>query len=235
MATFEQLYDDYRHLLDSVANEFGRTNHQHGAEGADFAQELAMWLMGNAERVSAQEQELEGRQFAKWLSRCLRNECLDYALDIKAQAAGYERRDLHFYTKGELKVLLDAVFDEEAWLHPPQVEGGRSPKAPAEGNNWVATLSDVARAFDKLDEDDREMLRDFHERGWRNGELAKMHGVTEAVMSYRHGAVLGRLLKVLGGPAPKPMRKSETDPTWRGRHAISNAAARARTAGDYED
>src|SRR5690606_26210954 len=142
----------------------------------------------------------------------------------KAQAVGYERSDLYFYTTGELRVLLDSVFDQQAWHNPPQSDV-RSQKSPAEGNNWLTTLADVSLAFKKLPREDRETILDFHDRGWTNKELADMHGVSEQVMSYRHNRALKRLQRLLGGPKPNPMKPNDGDPIWRGRRAISNRQA----------
>lgn len=233
--TFDDIYFRAQPIVAQVANEYARKFHGFGADGSDFGQEFLLWMHRNQAMLVEQFELLGDERFDRYLAKCLRNEAVDYGLDIKAQALGYERQDLYFYSIGELKVLLDCVFDRQKWLEPPQSDGSRSAKRPAEGNNWVATLADVADGFSKLKHEDQELLRDHHERGWTNRELAKLHGVSESVQSYRHGAACKRLQEKLGGPAPKPMRKSETDPAWRGRRAISNATARAITSNSYDE
>lgn len=233
--TFDDIYFRAQPIVAQVANEFARKFHGFGADNHDFGQEFLVWMVKNEDMLVRQFEELGDERFDRYLARCLRNEASDYGLDIKAQALGYERQDLYFYSIGEVKVLLDCVFDRKKWLEPPQSDGSRSAKRPAEGNNWVTTLADVADAFSKLKLEDQELLRDHHERGWNNRELAKLSGVSESVQSYRHGAACKRLLDKLGGPAPKPMRRSETDPMWRGRRAITNATARAITSGHYDE
>lgn len=232
--TFRDLYDRYQNLVAAIANEYGRKGYTFGADSNDFGQEFYLWIVANQERLAEKFEELGEERFEKYLARCLRNEGKDYLVDIKAQSLGYERRDLAWYTVNELKKLLDCVFDEQAWHEPPKSDG-RSTKAPAEGGNWITTLADVAGALKKIPTVDQELLRDLHERGWTNGELADLHNVSDQVMSYRHGAACKRLLEQLGGERPAPMRQSATDPAWRGRRAVTNAAARAMTSSDYEE
>lgn len=232
--TFETLWSDFSHVVEGVAVSFGRTTHQYGADYSDFHQELALWMIDKANMLAEKREELGDEEFTRWLERCLENESKDYAVDVKAQALGYERHDLHFYTKGELSFLLDCVFDKQKWLEPPQSEG-RSTKAPSEGGNWIATLADVSQGFDQLPQADKILLREFHQFGHRNVDLAEAYGVTEATMSSRHTRSINRLLKKLGGSAPRPMRPGDTRDPWRGRHSVSNAHALAVTRNQYDE
>lgn len=233
--TLTDLWPAIETSVTRIANEYGGKFRQYGAERDDFLQEAWCWLLKNEDLVLRQYEELEEERFDRWLSRCIRNEAIDYGVDIKAQALGYERRDLYFYSEKELESLLDAMFDREAWLHPPQLSEGRSSKTKAEGNNWVATLADVSKAFDSLGQSDQGLLRDFHANGFSNRELAEVHGVPDGTMSSRHTAAIRRLQRELGGPAPKPMASGESDPVWRGRHSVPNATALAMTRANYEE
>ena len=226
--------ESFQPLVESIASRYGARHRVHGAEGADFAQELYIWLWENQGRVLEWAEEYESKHFDRHIAKVLENECKDYARDIKAQALGHQRNDEWFYSRGELKALLPAVFDPEAWTNPPQSDG-RSPSRPAEGNNWATTLADISRAFDQLNVADQVLLRSFHEDDRSNKELAEAHGVTEQTMSYRHDRAVKRLLDLLGGEIPRPARAgSSTDP-WRGRHAVTNASARAYQDNLYEE
>jgi RNA polymerase sigma factor (sigma-70 family) len=225
-------------MVQGIASEFGRRHRIHGAEADDFAQELYAWILSNQTQVELwlDCEAFDEREGTRLLAGALRNECKDYAVDIKAQALGYERRDLHWYGKGEVRALLPSVFNEDAWHEPPQSEG-RSTKAPSEGGNWIATLADVAQAITKLEPRDQSLLRMFHEDGWTNKMVAESLQVSEQVMSYQHDRAVGRLVKLLGDTAPRPMRDSrdyQRDP-FRGRKAVSNAAARAYQSAVYDD
>jgi len=231
------LLNEIAPVVEAVAASFGRNNRVYGAEADDFRQEMYLWIVQNEDQVHdwLDHELFDEREGERLLAGALRNQCKDYAVDIKAQAVGYERADLHWYSKGEVKALLPSVFSESAWHEPPRSEG-RSTKSQAEGNNWIATLADVAQAFTKLDPADQHLLRRFHEDDWTNKMMAEAEDVTKQQMSYLHDRAIGRLVNLLGGSAPRPMRE-QTNPRdpWRGRRAVSNSAARAYQSGAYDD
>ena len=222
------LFEEVEPMILAIAAEFGRRHHIHGADAADFAQELRLWLFENEAQVAEwlDPEVYEPKHGLKMLAASLRNECSDYGIDIKAQATGYERGDIYFYNKGEVKSLLEAVFDPEKWHEPPQSEG-RSTKSAAEGGGWIATLADISRGVDALKTYDRNLLLGFHKDGWNNKMMAEAEGISESVMSFRHDRAVSRLVKVLGDLAPRPMRAQETRDPWRGRRAIPAPAMQA--------
>lgn len=220
-------------MVHMLAKRFGGACAKYGADADDFRQELFIWLMTHDRKVARWLTDgEEGRLYT-----ALENECRDYAVDIRAQCGGQDRQSAYWYTQGELEELLDCVYDDEKWLTPPQHdgEGSRSTKAPQHGGNWIASLADVSRGLDKLHPDDRELLECFHRDGASNAEMAANAGCAESTMSERHGRSVRRLLEVLGGPAPDPMRSSGSDPMWRNRHSISSSAARAQQSGYYDE
>jgi RNA polymerase sigma factor (sigma-70 family) len=230
VTTFEELWNQHQPAIDGLAAEFGRKAHSWGAEASDFSQEAAAWMLDREEMLVRVHDEMYDSpdDFARWLLKCLRNEFRDYLVDIRGQATGCERQDCYWYSRAELEALLDSVFNDDAWQEPPVVEGGgRSSKPAAHGGNWIATLADVSRAFSRLPLDDQLLLGAFHEEGKMNKEVAAEYETTEAAMSAKHGRAIERLLKILGGPRPDPMRPGRAGDPWRGRHAVSNATARA--------
>lgn len=235
MTTFESLWTEYQPIIAGVAYEHGGRNHRYGASHEDFSQEFALWMMDNEDFLAEKREEItDPDEFGRFLARCLHNEGADYGLDIRDAAGGQPRRGAYWYTTNELKVLLPCVFDPQKWLEPPQSDG-RSVGDPAHGGNWIATLADVAQALSRLEHTDQMLLRALHEDGLRNKDLADADGVTEATMSYRHTQALKRLLKNLGGEKPRKMRADSPYDPWRGRHAVSNAGARAVQGGYYDD
>lgn len=221
-----------------VAGKYGAMYRKYGAEADDFAQELRLWALERQDYITVllDPEQTDPKYGMKRLLDALENEAKDYAVDIKAQSLGYKREDLYWYGRNELKALLPAMFDPESRHNPPQMEEGARGKRPAqEGNNWLATLADVSRAYEKLDPEDQLLLRGFHLHGWSNKELAAEYQVSEQMMSYYHSRALNRLLRNAGGAAPRPMRSAaKKDDPWRGRHAVSNAAARAAAINTWD-
>lgn len=234
---FESLWADFGSVVEQVAADGGRQYRAYGADRGDFQQELSVWMLENEDFLASKREEMDDDEaFARFLAKCLRNEVTDYGFDIRAQAGGQDRSTAYWYSTAELKELLSSVFNEEAWHNPPSYGGEtRSRQDPATGNNWIATLADVSQAFAKLNKPDKDMLHALHRDGWMNKDLAKLHGISESLMSYRHGQALKRLLRILGDEKPRHMRPHDEYDPWRGRHAISNAAARAITSGYYEE
>lgn len=232
---FETLWETLEPTAISVANRYGSKCARYGADREDFLQELTVWVFQNMELLTTKAEEIgDDAQFIRWVARAFDNEARDYRRDIKSQSLGYERRDEFFFSRGEVKALLPAMFDPEAWLNPPQSDG-RTAKTPAEGNNWATTLADLSSAYDKLDGPDRVLLAYFHKDGFTNKELSEAYEVTESTMSYRHDMAVKRLVDHLGGELPRPSRPSHQYDPWRGRHAVSNAAARAYQDSLYEE
>lgn len=228
-------FSEFEPVVAGIASEYGRKYHKHGAEAEDFRQEMWLWVHTHTDRLLTKRDEYEDDdRFTKYLAKCLRNECHDYGVDIRAQAGGQDRQSAYYYNRGEIEALVPLIFNDESWHEPPQSEG-RSSKAPSEGGSWIATLADISRAFTKLPIEDQVYLRERYEYGLRNKEQAELHEVSEATMSYRVGRGLKRLWAVLGGPKPNPMREHDRYDPFRGRHAISNSTARAIQSNYYEE
>lgn len=233
------LWEEYRHVIDDVAQQYGRSAHQYGADSADFWQELALWIIENGDMLEGRRAELsDEQQFEKYLAGCLRNESSDYFVDVRDQAGGQPREGAHWYSVGDLKTLLPYALNKPRWHEPPpgirEEEQRRGLGNPAEGGNWIAILSDLSRAFDELKLEDRALLVNRYLLGHRNRDMAAHYGLAESTMSDRVTRALERLQERLGGRRPNPMRDhSQTDP-WRGRHAISSARARAITSSYYD-
>lgn len=235
---FESLWIEYEPIVHTVAYEFGNKGHRYGAHADDFRQEFVAWMLDNERKLSAKRDTFEDPDaFGRYLAQALRNEGSDYLVDIRDQAGGQPRRGAYWYSTGELKYLLPSMFDPEKWLHPPQGDGSstRGKNVPSEGNNWVTTLADVSRGFMALSDEDQNLLRRIHQHGEMNKTLAAEADISEASMSYRHTSVLKRLQNKLGGPKPKVMRPDEAHDPWRGRHAVTNAHARAMTNSYYDE
>jgi DNA-directed RNA polymerase specialized sigma24 family protein len=215
-------------MIQSIATEFGRKNHMYGAERDDYVQELSIWVLEKAEKVSEWlDPELNDPEHGeRRIALSLRNRAKDYTKKVKRQALGLTPAEMYEYGSGEVEELLKAMFHREEWLYPPKSDG-RSTKAPAHGNNWIATLSDVSLAFDSLDGYDRGILITRYYKGRTLAEGAFLYGKTEATMSRHVTRAIRRIVDTLNGDRPRPN-------PWTGRRARSTASMRAYEERAYE-
>lgn len=235
------VYDDVLPIIQGTCTETAKRYGSYGLDRNEAENECWIWIGEHPAKI-LQWMEEEPDKWTRLLARTLRNEMRDYGEKVKAEFLGYHVDDLVYYSKKQLGPLLEAVLNESAWIHP-EVSGDepsrRGAGDPSTGGNWVATLADVAQAFERLGREDKDILKMFHEPPvWLNKDAAKYLGLTEQVMSYRHDRALGRLLRELGGPRPWPGHDQDCEHPFRGmgrRTVVSNASARAMQSGYYDD
>lgn len=204
----------------TIASEYGTKGRRYGADHEDFRQEFMCWLLAHKKGVG-QRLEANPEEGLKYVGKSLRNQGKDHLRALRSQS-GRSVDDNYRYTRAEVKALLPVMYAPERWYESPRPEGS-IPEA-----DWVASLTDVQRAYARLGEEDRDLLAMFHREGWTNKMMAQSADVSEALMSYRHNRALDRLLRLLGG-----VNRVEPNP-WQGRRAVSNAAARAYQRSSYE-
>lgn len=237
----ESIYDDVLPIVEGIASDTARAYAKWGLDREDAVQECWVWVADHPKQIARWLEE-EPEAWTRMLAKSLRRELRRYAENEKAGQLGYHYDDLVWYSKRQLGPLLEAMLNESAWIHP-EVSGDENPRRgtsdPATGGNWIATLADVSQAFDRLDLEDRNILKMFHEPPvWLNKDAAKYLGLTEQLMSYRHDRALGRLLKELGGPRPRAQHDETCEHPFRGmgrRGVMSNSAARAMQTGYYDE
>lgn len=212
--TFEDFHPLLASTIAGIATEYGRRATWYGATREDFAQEMIAWLLDNEEKMGKRFAE-DAEQATAYAAKCLRNECRDHLSALRGQATGQGSEPQYDYGREELKVLLQLM------LSPLD--------APAQTETITESVADVERAFEQLHYEDRTILNALHRDGFNNKMLAELYDISEANMSYRHNRAVLRLQRLLGGPDV-----NEPDP-FKGRRALSNAAARARTSNNYED
>jgi RNA polymerase sigma factor (sigma-70 family) len=132
-----------------------------------------------------------------------------YARKEKATRSGYQTNDESFYdviTIAQLLPYVIASVVNDTAIEQAQnlVNDGtpRKPSAPAEGGNLLATLIDIKKAYELLDEDEQKILRlRYHE----NYTLQQLSEVLECAISTadrRCGNALRKLLNFMGGESP---------------------------------
>ncbi len=132
-----------------------------------------------------------------------------YARKEKATRSGYQTNDESFYDVTTIAQLLPYVIASvvnDTAIEQAQnlVNDGtpRKPSAPAEGGNLLATLIDIKKSYELLDEDEQKILRlRYHE----NYTLQQLSEVLECAISTadrRCGNALRKLLNFMGGESP---------------------------------
>ena len=179
---------------------------------ADLVQEAYAWLMTRVvyfnglleeenETVRLANQRRIGWQMKRAVER--------YARKEKATRSGYQTNDESFYDVVTIAQLLPYVIASvvnDTAIEQAQnlVNDGtpRKPSAPSEGGNLLATLIDIKKAYELLDEDEQKILRlRYHE----NYTLQQLSEVLECAISTadrRCGNALRKLLNFMGGESP---------------------------------
>jgi RNA polymerase sigma factor (sigma-70 family) len=179
---------------------------------ADLTQEAYAWLMTRVvyfnglleeenESVRLANQRRIGWQMKRAIER--------YARKEKATRSGYQTNDESFYdviTIAQLLPYVIASVVNDTAIEQAQnlVNDGtpRKPSAPSEGGNLLATLIDIKKAYELLDEDEQKILRlRYHE----NYTLQQLSEVLECAISTadrRCGNALRKLLNFMGGESP---------------------------------
>ena len=132
-----------------------------------------------------------------------------YARKEKAARSGYQTNDESFYDTVTIAQLLPYVIASvvnDTAIEQAQnlINDGtpRKPAAPAEGGNLLATLIDIKRSYESLDEDDKNILRlRYHE----NYTLQQLSEATECAVSTadrRCTNALRKILNFMGGESP---------------------------------
>ena len=179
---------------------------------ADLTQEAYAWLMTRVvyfnglleeenETVRLANQRRIGWQMKRAVER--------YARKEKATRSGYQTNDESFYdvvTIAQLLPYVIASIVNDTAIEQAQnlVNDGtpRKPSAPSEGGNLLATLIDIKKSYELLDEDEKKILRlRYHE----NYTLQQLSEVLECAISTadrRCGNALRKLLNFMGGESP---------------------------------
>lgn len=246
--TYAYLYG----LADKVATSVRRSYPMVDTE--DLLQEGLMWAVAHPGALHIYLGHEDEAACTRLIMTAMKNAAREYAVKYRAgQRGDVMLEDDCWYPLDALKGtgklagkrgLLHHVYDTESWLSPEKPEGGspRVKRDPAEGNNWLATLSDVSAALDKLRRENPEAA-DLIECHYRNGMTYESIGrmlqppVSRETVSKRIDRAIKKIQEILGGPRPK---RDPEEPGWENglvgtRRAISNAAARAITDGGYDE
>ena len=126
----------------------------------DLKQEALVWLY---ERPALVERWREENTSARKIRTVSYRVGVEAVRREQRQIGQTKRRDQWQADIGLLEeVLAEAVAGPEAWIganQAPPDEVKRGTSAPAEGNNYLALMCDVSKAFDSLDDDQKFVLQ----------------------------------------------------------------------------
>jgi DNA-directed RNA polymerase specialized sigma24 family protein len=208
---------------------------------ADLAQEGYVWALTHKGTVRTRLED--GKRGEYRLIAQLAGHMQKVARAEKASRAGYSPDDEVFYSKGMIELALPSVWDDAYMIRPP-VEGdesmsGRSNNDPAAGNDWLASVIDVRRAWDEaeLTYEQREALLLRYRDRLSQQAVADAQGTAKSTANDRINSGLRALIEALGGRRPGGCPTDcECRPEPVGtRHVISNANARAITNQGYDE
>ena len=206
-----ELHPQLNDLVPSVVTIVHRRYRKY-VDRADLTQEAYAWVMtrvtyfnGLLEDDNDAVRLINQRRIAFQMRRALER----YARKEKAARSGYQTNDESFYdtvTIARLLPYIIASIVNDTAIEQAQnlINDGtpRKPAAPAEGGNLLATLIDIKKAYESLDEDDKNILRlRYHE----NYTLQQLSEATECAVSTadrRCTNALRKILNFMGGESP---------------------------------
>lgn len=225
-------------LVATAAYSVARQTKFHGhVERDDIVSHLWEWVLKHPAKIERYRENNEDDGYERILASVLYDEANIFARKERAARMGYSTHDEFFFAKAGIEELLPSVFDRDAWVNPPTEHGNaRSGKALNEGNNWLATLSDLSRAFSLLESKDQILLREVYAYETPRAELARREKLSRKGIDHRIDAAIRRLWREVGGP--KWLTPEERDGARTGtvgaRKAMSNAQAQAITRNQYD-
>jgi DNA-directed RNA polymerase specialized sigma24 family protein len=169
----------------------------------DILQEIWVWVYSHTEKV---EEYQDGTEHGRnKLLKAMRNSGIKFCQDEKARILGYRPEDNYYYDLPTIRDTLTKIWDEEAWIYPPQPDEQARVKnrAPNEGGNYLATLADVSRVVALLSLEEQRLLRDHYHLGLSSAELGGTLGITPGAVDGRLGRLTRKVQRLLGGERPQ--------------------------------
>lgn len=201
----------------------------------DIRQHLMTWAYANAARIEEYLAREDGERIVKSI---LNIEARKYCIKERAVSSGYSPDDVAWYSVTALKNRLPDVFDYRDWQSFQAGAGGpRSNKPAAWSGDRLAELIDISKAVDGLTPISRQILREHYGNGLSVQQVADTLDIPYDTAQKRIVRAVSALSRQLNNPRPKDPMEGATLEEWRanqafydtrskGRHAISNAAAR---------
>jgi RNA polymerase sigma factor (sigma-70 family) len=178
--------------------------HRNLVSSDDVYQHLNLWALEHWHKI----EEWEGQESLIFkLKRTFHNEAQKFAAKERAFKSKSKPNDSFYYTHEILQELLRDVWNYEQWVQsgaPADAEFIQNTSKPSEGMNREAMLSDVSYAIEKLNEQDRLLLRRRFEGGGLDFDaLAIEYSISDEALRKRVSRALTKLQDRLGGEQPQ--------------------------------
>lgn len=198
-----------------------RRKHAGYVDVDDLEQECWMYLL---ERPELTEEDSESSR--RLLAKSLQYHLDRYGMKQRMERDGTHPGDYFRYTARIVEELLPDAFTADTVMRSPSAhDAERSPKEPSRGFDREAMLADVQQGFQRLNDNDQQILSaKFFDGGVSNEVLGIQFSLSPQAAWNRVNRALTRLAKALNGDYQG--RKF--------RRAISNATALVRTRRDWE-
>lgn len=198
---------DYVNEYQSLVNSVATAKHKEYpmVQKQDITQELWLWFAEHPKKTEEWHNLENKKDATRLFARALHNAASKYCQYEKARTSGYEVTDVFFYKRDIVEELLPSILSGD-YLQPlgiNDVNSERSAKAPNEGNNLVAMQSDISKSFERLREDQQNILYQWYDSGRDSKSLAKLINLpNEKAARMRVTRAIDAIIKGLGGFAP---------------------------------
>jgi len=198
-------------IAPSVANTVYK-QYRNFVERDDVKQECMQWALARAEYINSQlgeenvEQRRHNEQKIAWqMSRAAER----YCRKEKAVKSGYQLGDEAYYQTAMLGQLLPfviaSVIDGTVLEQAQEMIRDGQPKgssSPAEGGNLLAMLLDIKKGYEKLGDEDKNILMLRYHENLTLAQIGETLGCHHSTADRRVNHALRELNKELGGPSP---------------------------------
>ena len=181
-------------------------------ERDDVKQECMQWAMARVEYINSQlseedtDQRRHNEQKIAWqMSRAAER----YCRKEKAVKSGYQSGDEAFYQTGMLGQLLPfviaSVIDGTVLEQAQEMIRDGQPKgssSPAEGGNLLSMLIDIKKCYQKLEDDDKQILMLRYHENLTLERIGEVLGCHRSSADRRCNHALRELNNLLGGASP---------------------------------
>lgn len=198
-------------IIPSVVTTIHRRFRQ-WVERADLMQEAWAFALSRAEQfneILSDESEIQRKWNEKKVGWQIRRNLERYARKEKAAKTGYKINDEVYYDTVTIAQLLPFViksFVNDTSLEQSQIlvnDGTpKKPSTPAEGGNLLAMLVDIKQAYEKLDDEEKQILQLRYYHNVTLQHIAEYLECATSTADRKVNNALRALQNNLGGDSP---------------------------------